>query len=203
MPAQLRKLSDCAEILPGFSLKARAEHEPGGTHQVIMAKHVSNSLIYDYTDAHELRMSPKGLVHKYLVKAGDVLFISRGTRNHAAVVNRVPQHTIASATFYILRVKRDLEPAYLAWSLNQSSIQAQIAQVRTGAGTPIVQRKLLGDLEIPTPSVKNQHLIVEVGELMMQEKALCQKLNTIIELKHNLIGQQLLQHNPAIDLPGE
>ncbi|OGT78748.1 MAG: hypothetical protein A3I78_10030 [Gammaproteobacteria bacterium RIFCSPLOWO2_02_FULL_56_15] len=203
MPAEIRKLSDCAEVLPGYSLKTRAEHEPEGTHQVIMAKHIPEDLAYEYSDHHELRITPKGSVENYEVHSGDVLFISRGTRNQAVVVKDVPQKTIASATLYILRVKDGIDPAYLAWTLNQSSMQSQIAQVRTGAGTPIVQRKLIVELEIPVPSLEKQKHIAEIGKLMMQEKSLSQELVELMNLKQSLIGQQLLAQFYEMNQAGE
>lgn len=192
MPAKIRKLSDCAEVLPGYSLKARADHEPEGTFQVVMAKHIPDGMDYEYIDFHELRITPKGTTDKYEVHNGDVLFISRGTRNQAVVVKNVPEKTIASATLYILKVKEGIDPAYLAWTLNQSPVQSQITQIRTGAGTPIVQRKLIVELEIPVPSLEKQKQIAEVGRLTLREKDLQNELVELTGLKCNLIGQQLL-----------
>lgn len=203
MPAEIRKLSDCAEVLPGYSLKARAEHEPEGTHQVIMAKHIPDGMAYEYCDHHKLLITPKGSTEKYEVNSGDVLFISRGTRNQAVVVNAVPEQTIASATLYILRVKHGIDPAYLAWALNQSPVQSQIAQVRTGAGTPIVQRKLIGELQIPVPSLEKQKHIAEIGKLMMQEKSLNRELVELVNLKQNLVGQRLLGQHYEKNQAGE
>jgi len=192
MPVEIRKLSDCAEVLSGYSLKARLEHEPEGTYQVIMAKHIPDGIEYEYSDHHESRITPKGSTDKYEVHYGDVLFISRGTRNQAVVVKNVPEKTIASATLYILRVKDGIDPAYLAWTLNQSLVQSQIAQVRTGAGTPIVQRSLIVELKIPVPSLDKQKQIAEIGRLTLREKDLQNELVKLTDLKHNLIGQQLL-----------
>ena len=203
MPVEIRKLSDCAEVLSGYSLKARLEHEPEGTYQVIMAKHIPDGIEYEYSDHHESRITPKGSTDKYEVHYGDVLFISRGTRNQAVVVKNVPEKTIASATLYILRVKDGIDPAYLAWTLNQSLVQSQIAQVRTGAGTPIVQRKLVGELQIPVPSIEKQKHIAEIGKLMMHEKSLNLELIELTNLKQSLIGQQLLGDLYAKNQAGE
>lgn len=192
MAAEIRKLSVCAEVLPGYSLKARAEHEPEGTYQVILARHIPDGLSYEYSDHHELRITPTGSADKYEVHNGDVLFISRGTRNQAVVVKTVPNKTIASATLYILKVKDGIDPAYLAWTLNQAPVQSRIAQVRTGAGTPIVQRKLIGELEMPVPSLEKQKQIAEIGRLTLREKDIQNELVELANLKHDLLGQQLL-----------
>jgi len=192
MSTKLRKIAECAEVLPGFALKARAEHEPEGAYQVVMAKHLSNCMPYRYIDEHELRMTPAGSPENYRVQKGDVLFISRGVRNCAAVIESLPEKTIASATFYILRAHPVIEPAYLAWCLNQPPAQAQIGQIRTGAGTPIVQRNVLGDIQIPVPPLREQKQIVELGALMAAELDIRKKLLEATEAHQRILGQQII-----------
>ena len=58
MSVQMTRIADCAEVLPGYALKARAEHEPEGTHQVILGKHLTEGLSYRYSHEHELRITP-------------------------------------------------------------------------------------------------------------------------------------------------
>ncbi len=192
MNAQNTRIADCAEVLPGYALKVRAEHELKGTVQVIMAKHIKDRSPYRFTSEHELRITPKSKTDKYQVHSGDVLFLSRGTRNCAAVIESVPEYTVASATFYILRPKQQVDPGYLAWCLNQPPIQAQISQVRTGAGTPIVQRSVFGDIVIPLPALSEQKRITELGQLMQRELELRKQLAEATETHHKAIGTQLI-----------
>lgn len=193
MSTQVTKISDCAEILPGYSLQVRAEHEPGGSHQVLMGKHLTNVDIYRYSEQHKLHLAPSRSVRKYRVRRGDVLFVSRGVRNHAVLLESVPEKTIASATFYILHPHENIDPGYLAWCLNQAPIQARIAQVRTGAGTPIVQRKIFADIKIPVPSMDKQKQLATLGNLMTQEQQLQQKLVAETIKLHRARGQQLFR----------
>ncbi len=193
MSVQQTMIADCAEVLPGYALKARAEHEPEGTHQVILGKHLSEGMPYHYSLEHELRITPKGPVDKYRVRIGDVLFVSRGSRNHATIVESIPDTTVASATFYILHPHDSIDPGYLAWCLNQIPIQAQIGQVRTGAGTPIVQRKVFADITIPVPSLDKQRQLAALGDLMAQEQRIRQRLVEETNKLHRALGQQILQ----------
>ncbi|VFN01604.1 MAG: Type I restriction modification DNA specificity domain-containing protein [Candidatus Kentron sp. G] len=188
------KIGECAEVLPGYALKTYVRHEPRGTHQVILGKHLpALSMEYDYHPAHELRITPKSKVEKYLVKTGDVLLISRGIRNQAVLVENVPEKTIASATFYLLRMRDGVDGAYLTWFLNQDSVQNRIGQARTGAGTPIVQRKVFEDIMIPLPSSEDQRKIAKLGACMTKERRIRQALaDRTVEL-HTLIGRQLIQ----------
>lgn len=192
MRAQKQKIRDCAEVLAGFVLKTRAEHEDDGEYQIIVPAHVPDGSPYSYADEHELRMTPPGTPERYRVRSGDVLFISRGTRNCAAVIASVPDKTIASATFYVLRANERISPAYLAWCLNQPPVQAQIAQIRTGAGTPIVQRNKLGEVLIPVPDLQQQGRIAELAALQAEELSLRKKLLTATESYQRLLGQKIM-----------
>lgn len=194
MNVQTIKVEECARILPGYSLKARAEHEPGGVFQVIMARHLTDGVYYNYHPLHELRMTPRRPMVNYRVQAGDVLFISRGVRNQAFLVESVPEHCIASGTLYILRAKANIVPGYLAWCINQETTQAEIAHIRTGAGTPLVQRKHFGEMRIPLPALALQRKIARLGRLMAQERSLQQQLLAQTEYYHKLVGTQLLGH---------
>lgn len=192
MRAQEQKIGDCAEVLAGFALKVRAEHEPDGAYQVIMPSHVPDGAPYSYAAEHELRMTLPGSPEKYQVRSGDVLFISRGTRNCAAVIASVPEKTVASATFYVLRANASIDPAFLAWCLNQPPAQAQIAQIRTGAGTPIVQRNKLGDVRIPVPDMQHQKRVAELATLQAEELSLRKKLLMATENHQRLLGQKIM-----------
>ncbi|GEM_PF-1024738 len=187
------RIGGCAEVVPGYSLKARAEHEPEGTHQILMAKHLTEGMPYRYRDEDELHMTPTGNVDRYVVQAGDVLFVSRGTKNHSVVVESVPDNTLASSTLYVLKIKPGIDPAYVAWYLNQAAAQAAINQVRTGAGTPIVQRNVFAEMPIPLPELKLQHQIAKLGDLMARERQIRMQLVNETEHYHRLLGQQLLK----------
>lgn len=192
MHAQMKRIADCAQVLPGYALKARAVHEPEGPYQVVMAKHLTESMPYRYTDDQELRITLKGSAEKYRIHKGDVLFVSRGVRNSAAVIESVPHHTVASSTFYILRCQPGADPDYLAWCINQAPIQSQISRIRTGAGTPIVQRSDFGNIEIPLPPLDKQRRFAELGALMAKERELQNKLFSATEVYHRAMGNRLL-----------
>lgn len=192
MNARMTRITDCAEVLPGYALKARMEHDSEGTHQVVLAKHLSDGISYDYAPEHELRIVPTGSVDRYKIGKGDVLFVSRGNRNRAVAVETVPDPSVASAVFYILRLHDGVDAGYLAWCLNQIPVQAQIGQVRTGAGMPIVQRKVFAEIRIPLPSLDKQRQLAILGDLMAQEQRI--RKNLVVETNnlHRALGQKLL-----------
>lgn len=184
----IRRIADCAEVLPGFSLRGRVQHDAKGTHQVILARRVAEGTPYVYDPADELRVVPARDARRYLVRAGDVLFISRGTRNIAVRIESIPERTIVPLTFYVLRAGEELDPGYLAWCINQPPVQAAIAQVRTGGGAPQVPRPALGDIRIPIPLLDVQRKIARLGSLMGRERQLTERLVAETRRAHRLVG---------------
>src|SRR5438067_3166836 len=121
--SRLTALEDCADVIAGLSVAGRLEHDPAGTHQVVTTRHLTEGVPYEYEAAHRLRIVPGRATESYELHEGDVLFMSRGTRNRAWAVASVPNPTIAPVSFYILRPSDGLDGGYFAWYLNQAPAQ--------------------------------------------------------------------------------
>ena len=197
MEADIKCIKECAAVLPGFSVKQRLDHNPDGTCQVLLPKHLTEGQPYRYRAEHVQRVSIDRDVEPYRVHPGNVLFVSRGAHNQTVLIETVPEPSIATSTFYILRVADGTDPGYLAWCLNQPGVQAAIGQIRTGAGTPIVPRKDLGAILIPVPPLDRQNQIAHLAGLMSRERALRAQLLDETERCHRLLGQQLLDRLAA------
>ncbi len=185
-------IADVADVLPGYAVKGKVEHDPEGEFQVVLPRHLGNDPIYRYTPDDKTLMNLLRKPDRYIVNPGDVLFVSRGASNRAAYLKEVAPKSIATSVFYILRAKEGVEPRYLTWYLNQARAQADIGQVRTGAGTPIVQRTALMEMTIPLPDLPTQLRIAELDEMMLHERQLRRALLERTEHQQRLIGQQLL-----------
>jgi type I restriction enzyme S subunit len=185
-------ISSVAEVLPGFAVKGRVEHVPDGQWQLIQGKHLTPGEPYCYRPEHELRINPERNVAPYQVEPGDVLIASRGTSNYAVAILEVPDRTIAPAAFYILRPDSDVDAIYLAWVLQQAPVQAQIARVRTGTLTPILQRANFKGVRIPLPPLEEQRRIAKLAGLMARERDLLQQLQVATARYHDTVGRALL-----------
>jgi hypothetical protein len=188
---RLSRLGELAEVLPGFSTGGTIEHDPAGTHQVVLSRHLTPGLPYHYRDQDEWRIDPKRSASRYELRPGDVLFMSRGTRNVASPIAWVPSPTIAPVSFYVLRPREEIEPGYLAWYLGQPGAQRELTQIRTGAGTPLVQRSAFSELLVPLPDVATQRQIAELGELMARERLLLERLAAAAGRAHDLTSNHL------------
>lgn len=191
--ATTAQLSRFAEVLPGYSIAGRMEHDPEGTHQVLVTRHLRNGAPYQYEARDELRIVPGRDVAKYEVRAGDVVFMSRGTRNLAWVIAAVPAPTIVPVSFYILRPGPEIEARYLAWYLNQGPAQAAIDQIRTGAGTPIVQRAAFERLDVVVPPLEVQRGVADLAELQARERELCSRLVETTDRMRAATGRRIIE----------
>jgi len=193
MKTKIVPIKACAEVLPGFSIKTAIINDPSGTHQIVLAKHLPEFGSYRYDPQHEHRLLPKTRVDKYLLSPGSVLFMSRGVLNRAVLIESVPEPALASASFYILKLKEGVEPGYLAWCLNQEPVQAKIAEIRTGAGTPFVPRADLSMLKIVLPPLEIQRKIAAISDLLAHERNLLTRLREQFDRKHRVLGKKILR----------
>lgn len=187
------KIADCVVVQPGFSLKGALKHDPHGTHQVVMSKHLRAGERYRYQKDDKLRITPERSVDRYLIKPGQILFMSRGVGNYAVLLEDIPSPAIATLTFFILTARPGVEPGYLAWYLNQAPFQAQLNEMRTRAGTPMIPRKEFCAIHIPLPSVEKQREIAHLGNLIAKEKQLLRQLQEETERHERLLGAKVIR----------
>lgn len=191
MKTQIVRIMDCAEVLPGFSTQGALRDELGGTHQVVMGKHLMQGEPYVYKEEDRLRIIPERDISKYELNTGDILYMSRGITTYPVLIDSVPEPTAAPSTFFILRVRPNIVPAYLVWCLEQPASEALLAGFRTGAGTPTIPRKGFMEITIPLPDKATQHRIADLWRLQNRERLLRRQLLDETMRFHRLAGQRV------------
>jgi restriction endonuclease S subunit len=192
MTAKNIPIKDCAEVLSGFSAKGAIVAKTDGTLQVLTAQHLNKGEPYRYQDDHKLLIHPPRSSEKYLLNPGDILFMSRGSNNYAVLLEDLSGPTIAPLTFFILKPKSIVFPAYLAWCLNQEMVRAKLNEIRTGAGTPMIPRQEFSEILIPLPGLSIQRKIVDLAALQLKEKELLKKLTEETDRLNRITGQHIL-----------
>tara|TARA_R110000787_G_scaffold88103_12_gene187272 strand:- start:3331 stop:3939 length:609 start_codon:yes stop_codon:yes gene_type:complete len=193
------KLTDVCGIQMGYTLRGRVEPVASGGVRVIQMGDFSS----------DGRIEPDALaclpleknVDRYLVGAGDVLFRSRGERNTAtALDDEFGEPALAASPLIVLRPKkRKIEPAYLAWALNQRRAQGHFDSWARGTRLRMVPKASLDELEIDLPDLATQRLIVEVERLATRERHLVEvateKRKALLDvLLARRAGQQLTRN---------
>lgn len=112
------------------------------------------------------------------LKAGDILFVSKGTRFYAVCIDEPPHPAVCSPHFFHLQVapQAPLLPAFLAWQINQPPSQRQLQQLAEGSSQLSIRRPVLESLTLCVPSLADQQRIVALADLARQERHALQQL---------------------------
>ena len=181
-------ISQLSEIKSGYLFKEGIVSDKDGAIRVIQLKDVNENGIADGNDFQ--RVDLPGAESMDFVTAGDVLFKAKTNRPVAAVVNVSLANTIVTAHFFVVRIKdKSVIPGYLAWYLNQRPAQAYFEKYAGGTRVQVINKQVLGNLEIPVPSVESQKRIELIQSLRHKERELAEILN---EKKSKLISNQLI-----------
>jgi hypothetical protein len=117
-------------------------------------------------------------LERYWVRAGDLLFRSRGERNTAVVIDpRSTRAAIAVLPLIALHPNSDLvDSRYLAWFINQSETQRYFDKCARGTALRMIPKACLDALEVVLPDLGTQKLIVEIDVLARRERELANQL---------------------------
>lgn len=167
-----RKLAEIAEVKLGYQFRKKMEPSDDGTHWVIQ--------IRDFDQNHILRRKELSRVRihepqeQFLIKKGDILFLSRGHRNWAAPMIEDLTDAIAVSHFFVLRITDiRVDPEYLAWYINQKPAQEYLhSTARRGTHMPLIALSAFKELTVDVPGIATQQRIIELNRLAEREKRL-------------------------------
>src|SRR4030066_896153 len=113
-----KKITEIADIQIGYQFRKKIEPADDGTNRVIQIRDFDENHILNKDGLARVRIDKP--IEQYLIRQGDVLFLSRGHRNWAAPIIDELQDTVAAAHFFVITVRNEaIMPEYLAWYINQ------------------------------------------------------------------------------------
>ncbi|MGZ8946745.1 MAG: restriction endonuclease subunit S [Methylococcaceae bacterium] len=181
-------LKTLAILMAGQPLRGSIEHVPDGEVAVVQMKDVDpeNGLQKDRC----YRINLTGRKKPDYLRLGDILFVGRGYRIFAVLVDEDLKQTVASPHFFILRIKPEnpIRPDYLAWYINHTRAQRYFSKHVAGTALPHINRQTLEDLPVYLPPLQTQELIVNAHRCRLKEKALLERL---IETKKHFLDKFL------------
>ena len=120
---------------------------------------------------------------KHFLKPGDVLFAAKGTKNFAAVIEDDHLPSVASTSFFVIRLKNHkVLPEYLAWFMNSASTQQFLKSTALGSSMASISKGVLEKLEVLVPTIQTQHSILSITSHREKEKQLRQKIEVLQEI---------------------
>ncbi|WP_374568041.1 restriction endonuclease subunit S [Ideonella sp.] len=177
--AQDLHVGDLLHLKSGYPFRGSIEESADGEALALQMKDVDPELGVDW--AGVTRTSLAGRKHPDWLRAGDVLFVSKGARFYAVCIDEPPSPAVCSPHFFLLRVAphAPLLPAFLAWQMNQPPFQRQLQQAAEGSSQLSIRRPVLESLTLSVPSLADQQRIVTLAELARRERL------TLKQLIHN------------------
>ncbi len=183
------RLGKIANIQVGYQSRGRIEEDLSGDYAIIRSQDFDGAGNLLLSEA--MRFSPKIDPQKYLVDAGDILVQARGQNHFAFLLENETNKTVASNSFYIVHLKEHNKviPAYLAWWLNRTTVQAYFQQVQGVSTIPFISKADLQNTRIRIPPMETQKNISQLMQLWQRE----QKLNQQLLEKKEMIVQEVCQ----------
>lgn len=178
----------------GFSFRSGIEEDPKGNVLVFQIRSLVQREAVQAADG--VRVFFPDVSPSLLLRRGDVLFSARGLRNVGAVIDFDPDRAIASGQLLWMRPKSELvDPAYLAWWLNQEPTQQFLDIHKRGTRMPMVTRSTLLELPVSLPSLAVQRKFVELDQLHRWEQVLRGRLTEKRELLYEGRVTRAIQSN--------
>ncbi|APW41993.1 restriction endonuclease subunit S [Rhodoferax saidenbachensis] len=168
--ANVLTIFDLTDLQGGYPFRGSIEESADGDVLAVQMKDVDPEHGVAWSGA--TRTTLLGRKQPDWLKAGDVLFVSKGARFYAVCIDEPPSPAVCSPHFFHLKVKSPaaLMPAFLAWQINQPPFQRQLQQAAEGSSQLSIRRPVLESLTLCIPTMADQRRIVALAELAHQER---------------------------------
>jgi restriction endonuclease S subunit len=157
----------------------------------LQSKHFDENGVLKQTLQPDLKADK--INEKHLLKDEDVLFAAKGTKNFAALYEDKNQPSVASTSFFVIRLHQEFKkiilPAYLAWLINHSDSQKYLKGKAIGTSMVSISKAVLGSFQFSIPPIKTQKAILQITNLRHKEKKLQHQITV---LREQQIQQQII-----------
>ena len=152
-----QKLSQyVTDIFRGYQLTASEQkklEDENGEYEILTISNIKNGII----DDNLVRIKSDKNIERYLVKNGDIIISSKGTRIKIAVANFINRKVIANGNLIVLRIDQTrLNPFYLAMYLNSTEGKNILKQIQTGTVIISINPSRLKNIKISTFDIEKQ-----------------------------------------------
>lgn len=189
--AQDYTIGNLATLQSGYPFRGSIEESTDGDSLAVQMKDVDPDHGVNWSGV--MRTTLAGRKQPDWLKAGDVLFVSKGARFYAVCIDAPPTPAVCSPHFFHLQVvpQVPLLPAFLAWQINQPPFQRQLHQAAEGSSQLSIRRPVLESLKLCVPSLADQQRIVALADLARQERQALHQLIHNRELQLQALAESL------------
>lgn len=192
-----RTLSSLAEISAGYPFRGAVDALPSGLTPVVQMKDVDLHSGIAWQEVSWIELPSMRSASP--LRAGDILFGARGTRNPAILVNDPPEGSVCSPHFFVIRLRPSefALPEYIAWLINQRPAQEHFRKGATGSYILNIRREVLESLPVPVPSVEWQQAVVRLAQESAAERLILNQLIVNREQQMEAIAVHLHHHRES------
>jgi hypothetical protein len=191
-PASAMLLRELITLRGGFAFRTAIPEVVKGGAWAVQLRDFHRGQGPDWNTVMETKLPRAPSEHEWL-KSGDILIASRGARFFAALMEDVPPRTVASGQFMVLKVNDAdvLDPAFLAWQLNQAPVQAWFDGNAKGTVQRNLTRDVIESATIAVPPLAFQKSVANLARLAKRERAALEEIIRIREAQLNSVAVTL------------
>ena len=177
--AEKHLLKDCTHISACYPFRGKIEEKPGSGIYVIQMKDVDWEAGIDWNGCMETTLPGKKTPE--WLQAGDILFIAKGLKNYALLVDDTIEQrkAVAATQFFRIRVtNKRLQPAFLVWWLNHGYSQLLFKTWAHGssAAAQNVPKSILEQTHVVIPKPSYQQAVLNLYAKVLEERLVAQEL---------------------------
>lgn len=175
--AYLREsLCDVAAIAAGYPLRGAVDELTEGNVAIVQMRNVDAESGVNWAEVQRIALPSKR--PPTFLEAGDIIFTTRGTRNFALALDDIEGPAVCSPHFFVIRVldAKLIEPAFLAWQINQRPAQQYFQREATGSHILNIRREVIEKLPLVIPPLTTQRTLVAFAKTASDERAALTKL---------------------------
>lgn len=187
-------LGDIANIAAGYPLRGAVDELASGEVAIVQMRNVDAGSGVSWSEVQRIALPSKR--PPAFLAVGDIIFTTRGTRNFALALDTVEGEAVCSPHFFVIRIldANRIEPAFLAWQINQRTAQEYFQREATGSHILNIRREVIENLPLAIPPLATQRAIVALADAARAERAALTKL--IENRSHQIEAIALSLHRP-------
>ncbi|TXK97494.1 type I restriction endonuclease subunit S [Methylococcaceae bacterium HT4] len=172
------KLYDIADIRPGHPFRGTIAPVAHASAHVVQVRDIDN---YNEINAEQLITTKlAGRKQPDWLQTEDILFVAKGAKHFATYVRYLPEYSVCSPHFFIVRLhqaqKKHALPEFISWQLNQLPAQRYFKNSAEGSLYVSIRRKILEDTPITLPPIATQKQIVSLHRAAIKEQKILHQL---------------------------
>ncbi|NOQ94820.1 MAG: restriction endonuclease subunit S [Methylophaga sp.] len=190
------KLLNIADIRPGHPFRSTIIPTPSAPTHAVQVRDVNE--YGEIETRHLITTELKGRKQPDYLKEGDILFVAKGAKHFSTYVRQVPEQSVCSPHFFIVRIQPQhadkVLPEFINWQLNQSFAQRYFINSAEGTLYVSIRRKILEDTPITVPPLVTQQRIVSLHRAAVTEQKVLQQLIINRQQQLNVIANDLFRN---------